>query len=102
VNWKIVLSLLLVFMLTFSVFAGCSQQADQEVEAVRQQLEALPTVEQFRAMDEAEQQEAYNLTQKTYDAYMALTEAQRQQLPEAEEIFGNLFGFFNGQIMPLT
>ena len=101
-NWKIVLSLLLIFMLAFSVFAGCSQREDQAVEAVRKQLEELPTVEQFQAMDEQERQEAYNRTQIAYDAYMALTEEQKQALPEAEGIFEALFGYFNAQIMPLT
>ena len=37
-NWKIVLSLLLAFMLVFSVFAGCTQQRDEAVEDVRKQL----------------------------------------------------------------
>lgn len=101
-NWKIVLSLLLAFMLVFSVFAGCTQQRDEAVEDVRKQLEALPTVEEFQAMDEAAQLDAYNRTQAAYDAYMALTEAQRKELPEAEKTFEALFGYFNGQIMPLN
>ena len=101
-NWKIVLSLLLVFMLVVSVFAGCTQRENQAVEAVRKQLEKLPTVEQFEAMDEGERLDAYNRTQAAYDAYMALSEAQREQLPEAEKTFEMLFGYFNSQIMPLT
>ena len=101
-NWQTVLSLLLVFMLIFSVCAGCTQQRDDAVEDVRQQLEALPTVEEFQAMDAAAQQDAYNRTQAAYDAYMALTEAQRGELKEAETIFEALFTYFNSQIMPLV
>lgn len=100
-NWKFVLSLLLVFMLMFSLFAGCTQQKKDPVEDVRQQLEALPTVEEFQAMDEDAQLDAYNRTQKAYDDYMALTEEQKQQLPEAEKTFEALFAYFNSQIMPL-
>lgn len=101
-NWKIVLSLLLVFMLVFSIFAGCTQQQDEEVEAVRQQLEALPTVEEFQAMDEAGQLDAYNRTQAAYDAYMSLSEREQQELEGAEETFEALFTHFNSQIMPLA
>lgn len=101
-NWKIVLSLLLVFMLVVSVFAGCTQREDQAVEAVRKQLEKLPTVEQFEAMDEGERLDAYNRTQAAYDAYMALSEEQQKELDDAEKIFETLFTYFNSQIMPLT
>ena len=101
-NWKILLVLLLSFMFFFSVFAGCAQAKDEAVEEVRQQLESLPAVEEFQTMEEEARLEAYNRTQKTYDAYMALTEEQKQQLSEAEKIFEDLFTYFNSQIMPLA
>ena len=101
-DWKILLVLLLTFMFFFSVFAGCAQAKDEAVEDVRQQLESLPTVEDFQSMEQEAQQDAYNRTQAAYDAYMALTEEQKQQLTEAEKIFEALFTYFNSQIMPLA
>ena len=70
--------------------------------SVSSMIEELPTVEEFRVMDSDAQLEAYNKTQAAYDAYMALTEQQKQQLSEAEGIFEDLFAYFNGQIMPLS
>lgn len=101
-NYKRILSVLLAAAVLCSIFPGCSGKEDPEVTAVRQQLSELPTVEQFQAMDEAAQLDAYNKTQAAYDAYMALTEQQKQQLSEAEGIFEDLFTYFNGQIMPLN
>ena len=101
-NWRTVLSILLPAMLIFSVFAGCTQQENEAVASVRRQVEELPTVEEFQAMDEEARLEAYNRTQAAYDAYMALSEAQRQQIEGAEEIFASLFDYFNAQVMPLS
>ena len=101
-NHKTILSLLLAAAVLCCTFLGCSGKEDPEVAAVRQQLSELPTAEQFQAMDEAAQLDAYNKTQAAYDAYMALTEQQKQLLPEAQKIFEDLFAHFNGQIMPLS
>jgi len=90
----------LLLCLTLLLF-GCASQKDPQVDSVREQIQALPTVEQFQALDARAQQEAYNDTQIAYDAYMALTEAQRQQISGAAEIFQALFAHFNSQVMPL-
>ena len=100
-NWKTVLMLLLSVLLVTSVAAGCAQREDAAVKAVREQVAALPTVEQFQAMDEQQQLDAYNRTQEAYDAYMALSEDQKQQVEGAEEKFDALFSYYNSQIMPI-
>lgn len=101
-NWKTVLMLLLSFMLVFSVFAGCTQDQDRDVENVRNLVEKLPSVEEFAAMDDEAKLVAYTATQNAYDAYMALTEKQQKQLHEAPAVFEALFQYFNAQIMPLA
>ena len=101
-NWKTVLMLLLSFMLVFSVFAGCTQDQDREVENVRNLVEKLPSVEEFAVMDDEAKLVAYTATQNAYDAYMALTEKQQEQLSEAPAVFEALFQYFNAQIMPLA
>ena len=100
-NTMKILALLLTAAVLSCALLGCGGK-DAAVEEVRHQLSELPTVEQFQAMDAEAQLEAYNRTQKTYDAYMALTEQQKQQLSEAQKIFEDLFAYFNGQIMPLA
>lgn len=93
---KVILLLCLSILL-----CGCASGQDAQVEAVREQILALPSVEEFAALDGDARLEAYNRTQAAYDAYMSLTEKQRQQLSKAEEIFENLFSWFNSQVMPL-
>ena len=61
-NWKTVLMLLLSFMLVFSVFAGCTQDQDRDVENVRNLVEKLPSVEEFAAMDDEAKLVAYTAT----------------------------------------
>lgn len=93
----------LVFFLCFALLlTGCAQKADAAVEAVREQINSLPTVEEFKQLSPEEQTERYNRTQRAYEAYTALTQAQRQQIPEAEAIFEALFSWFNAQVQPLT
>ena len=99
-NWKTVLMLLLSFMLVFSVFAGCTQDRDADVDAVRNLVEKLPSVEEFAAMDDDGKLAAYTATQSAYDAYMALTAKQQKQLSDASAVFEALFQYFNAQIMP--
>lgn len=74
---------------------------DEEVLRVQALIDALPTVEEVKAMDMDGQRAAYDQTQEAYDAYMALTEEQRALITGAE-VFEVLFAFFNGQIMPLA
>ena len=74
-----------------------SALADTEVAAM---VEALPTVEQFQAMDADAQLEAYNRTQAAYDAYMALSEEEKAKIENAEETFETLFGYFNTLVAP--
>ena len=74
-----------------------SALADTEVAAM---VKALPTVEQFQAMDADAQLEAYNRTQAAYDAYMALSEEEKAEIENAEETFETLFGYFNTLVAP--
>ena len=74
-----------------------SALADTDVAAM---LEALPTVEEFQAMDADAQLEAYNRTQAAYDAYMALSDEEKAGMENAEETFETLFGYFNTLVAP--
>ena len=71
--------------------------ADTDVAAM---VDALPSVEQFQAMDEDAQLEAYNRTQAAYDAYMALSDEEKAGIENAEETFEALFGYFNTLVAP--
>ncbi|MDY4490709.1 MAG: leucine-rich repeat domain-containing protein [Candidatus Faecousia sp.] len=77
-------------------------EVDEAVEAVRALIEALPTLEEIKAMSTQEQAEVYTQVQKAYDAYDALTDDQKAQLPEAEEIFTSLFEYFNSLTAPTS
>lgn len=68
---------------------------------VQSMIDGLPTVEEFQVMDSDAQLEAYNRTQAAYDAYMALSEAERVEISGGEEIFETLFNHFNSLIMPI-
>lgn len=71
-------------------------------ETLEQQIAALPSVEEFKAMSQEEQVDAYNRTQYAYEAYMALpTAEEKAALEGAEEKFDALFSHFNTMIMPL-
>lgn len=70
-------------------------------EDVQSMIDALPSVEDFQAMDADRQLEVYNQTQTAYDAYMALTEEEKAEIAGAEETFEALFGHFNSLVMPL-
>jgi len=91
----------LCLALITALAAGCAPEKDPQVESVREQIEALPTPEQFHTMDDDSQLEAYNRTQAAYDAYLALSEKQQAMLSGAEDIFQALFSCFNEYIMPL-
>ena len=101
-DWKIVLSVLLCCMLVFSVCAGCSQQEEKPVEAVREMVKALPGVEEFKTLDAKAQQVVYLATQNAYDAYQALTEEQKAGLAGELAAMEALFAHYNSLIMPLA
>ena len=70
-------------------------------EDVQSMVDGLPAVEEFQSMDADAQLEAYHKTQAAYDAYMALSEAERGEISGAEETFEALFGHFNSLVMPI-
>ena len=89
----ILLALLLLLILPVDAFAETS---------LAEQIAALPSVEEFKAMSHEEQVDAYNRTQYAYDAYMALSTAEEKEAIEgAEEKFDALFSHFNSLIMPV-
>lgn len=88
---KILALLLLLPVLTLSVLA-----AD-----VASMVEELPAVSVLREMDMDRQREVYDRTQAAYDAYMALSDGEKAEIPGAEDTFGELFGYFNTLTMPL-
>lgn len=91
---SVLLAMLLVLSLCVTAFA--TETAD----SVRSRIEALPTVEEFKAMNAEEQLNAYNQTQAAYDAYMALSGEEKAQLEGAEAIFEALFSHYNTLIAP--
>lgn len=99
---KIFLLTLLSVLLVISVIAGCAQQEDEAVENVRKLAEALPTVEEFTAMDADAQQEAYLRTQTAYDAYMTLDADRQGKLKDSLGKMEALFSYFNTLIMPIA
>ena len=71
-------------------------------DTLKQQIAALPSVEEFKAMTPEEQVDVYNRTQYAYAAYMDLPTAEEKAAIEgAEEKFDALFSHFNTMIMPL-
>lgn len=92
---KIAVILLMVLVLIQSPAAFAE-------ETLGQQIAALPSVEEFKAMSQEEQVDVYNRTQYAYEAYMALpTAEEKAALEGAEEKFDALFSHFNTMIMPL-
>ncbi len=67
---------------------------------VQSMIDELPMVEEFRAMDNQAQNEAYSKTQAAYDAYMALSAEEKARVEGAEETFEALFGYFNTLVTP--
>lgn len=90
-------ALLLCGLLVFA--AGCG--GETEADRVRDMLEALPSPEELPELPFEQQRQAYLDTQAAYDAYQALTDAERASLEGAEDLFDGLFSFFNSLIMPL-
>lgn len=71
---------------------------DEQVAAVAALIEALPSVEELEGMSEEEQLAAYEQIQGAFDAYAALSEDQRVQIPGAESLLEALFSYLNTQI----
>ena len=69
------------------------KEADEQVKAVQEQVDALPTAEEVEAMTAEEQQAAYK---KLQAAYNALTEEQKAKITGAEKL-DNLIAFFAGK-----
>lgn len=87
---KIIAILLLALVLPMSVLAADAQSM----------IEGLPAVIVLQEMDMDQQREVYDKTQAAYDAYMAMSEEERAQIPGAEETFEALFGYFNTLVAP--
>lgn len=94
---KIVLWILVVLLL-----CGCAPRDDARVEQIRQQILSLPAPEELTALPFEEQQDVYYKTQEVYDNFQTLTTREQKAVPEAEEIFSGLFGYFNSLVMPLA
>ena len=69
------------------------KETDETVQAVQEQITALPTAEQLAAMTDEQQQAVYEKLQATYAAYNALTDEQKVQITGAEKL-DNLLAFF--------
>ena len=72
------------------------KEADEQVKAVQELVDALPTVEEVEAMTAEEQQAVYEKLQATHAAYQELTEEQKAKITGAEKL-DNLFAFFAGK-----
>lgn len=72
------------------------KEADEQVKAVQEQVDALPTAEEVEAMTAEEQQAVYEKLQAVYAAYNTLTEEQKAKITGAEKL-ENLIAFFAGK-----
>lgn len=93
-KWKRGLAVMLgVVMLAgqMPVYAESDKERDIVIDTV---INALPTVEEVKAMNEEDRNTAYNKTQEAYEAYAALTEDKQVQVDIAK--IEELFGYFNG------
>lgn len=72
------------------------KEADEQVKAVQEQVDALPTAEEVEVMTAEEQQAVYEKLQAVYAAYNTLTEEQKAKITGAEKL-DNLIAFFAGK-----
>lgn len=93
---------LILWLLTVLLLWGCASQPDVRTEEIRKQILSLPKLEELTALSFEEQQDIYYKTQEVYDNFQTLTTKEQETIPEAEEIFSSLFGYFNSLVMPLT
>jgi hypothetical protein len=87
---KIIALLLVLLVLPMTVGA-----AD-----VQSMIDGLPAVNVLQEMDMDRQREVYHQTQAAYDAYMALSDEEKAEIVGAEEVFEELFGYFNTLVSP--
>jgi len=76
--------------------------ADPEAAAVKELLNGLPSLEELKALEKKELDEAYEQIQKAFDAYENLEAEQKAMLPGAEEELKELLEYFTTLIMPLA
>ena len=72
-----------------------ASQKQSATEKVQTLIDDLPTVKELKAMNKTEQQTVYADLQKAYDAYEALSDAEKKEVTGAE-IMDDLFAVFNG------
>ena len=77
------------------------KEADEQVKAVQEQVDTLPTAEEVESMTAEEQQAVYEKLQAAYAAYNALTEEQKAKITGAEKL-DNLIAFFAGKTNALA
>ncbi|HIT34618.1 MAG TPA: InlB B-repeat-containing protein [Candidatus Faecousia intestinigallinarum] len=80
--------------------ASPSNATALSVEDVQKLIDALPTVDELKAMDTEGQQAVYTALQAAYDAYEALSDDEKLEVTGAD-IFDTLFAVFNGMTAPL-
>ena len=76
--------------------------ADPEAAAVKELLNGLPSLEELKALEKKELDEAYEQIQKAFDAYESLDDGQKAMFPGAEEQLKELLEYFTTLIMPLA
>ena len=76
-------------------------EQEDKVKQVQDMIDALPTVEELKAMDTEEQSAVYTDLQAAYDAYEALTDDEKQEVTGAD-IMDDLFDVFNGMTNALA
>lgn len=76
------------------------KKADEQVKAVQEQINTLPTADELAAMSKEEQDAVYEKLQAAYEAYNALTDEQKAEVIGAE-IFDSLFEVFDSMVNTL-
>lgn len=92
---------LTILFLAVVLLCGCAAEPDARTDEIRQRILSLPAVEELTALPFEQQQDVYYKTQEAYDNFQTLTTKEQETIPEAEEIFSSLFGYFNSLVMPL-
>lgn len=76
------------------------EEASEAVKKLQDFINALPSVDEVKAMNEEDRNAAYARTQEANEAYAALTEEEQTQVDITK--IEALFGYFNGQIANMT
>lgn len=77
------------------------KKADEQVKAVQELIDELPTADELAAMSLEQQQAIYAKLQAAYEAYNALTDEQKAKVTGAE-IFDSLFAVFASMTNTMT